>query len=392
LPGTEPSAPPSAASRPRLPALRLALFFAAYFVVIGIILPFWPTWLESRGLTAQEIGLLLALGSWGKLVGNPLFAWVADRIGSMKLPLILITAAALVFYVLFAFADGFWPLFIVTMLSSLCLTSITPLGDGLAIVLAGRHGLHYGRIRLWGSVSFIAAGSGAGWLLTGRSVDLVLLLVIASVGLTLVSCMALPDVGGAPSQRAGAGWLDLLGDRRFVIFIVASGLIQASHAVLYGFATLHWLAAGHDKDTIGVLWAVGVVAEVVLFAAAGGVVGRLGPIWLLVLAGVAGIVRWTIAALSTDLLVLGLIQLLHGMTFGATHLAAMYYLMREVPAGLAATAQGLYGAVAWGAAFGLAMLAAGGLYAAYGGGAFFVMAGMCLAGTAFALILTRGRQ
>ena len=140
------------------------------------------------------------------------------------------------------------------------------------------------------------------------------------------------------------------------------------------------------------MWAIGVVAEVVLFAAAGGVIGRLGPVWLLVLAGVAGILRWTIAALSTDLLVLGLIQLLHGMTFGATHLAAMYYLMREVPAGLAATAQGLYGAVAWGAAFGLAMLAAGGLYAAYGGGAFFVMAGMCLAGTAFALILTRGKQ
>jgi PPP family 3-phenylpropionic acid transporter len=118
----------------------------------------------------------------------------------------------------------------------------------------------------------------------------------------------------------------------------------------------------------------------------------LGPVWLLVLAGIAGMVRWTIAAVSTDLVVLGLIQVLHAMTFGATHLAAMYYLMREVPAGLAATAQGLYGAVAWGAAFGLAMLASGALYAAYGGGAFFVMAGMCLAGTILALILTRGRQ
>ncbi len=392
MPGTEPNAPQDAPPRPRLAALRLALFFGAYFVVIGVILPFWPTWLESRGLTAQQIGLLLALGSWGKLVGNPIFTWVADRIGDSKLPLILITAASLVFYILFAFAEGFWPLFIVTMLSALCLTSIIPLGDGLAMSLVARYGLHYGRIRLWGSVSFIAAGTGAGWLLTGRDVDLVLLLVVASVGVTLVTCMALPDVGGAPSQRPGSGWLSLLADRRFVVFLLASGLVQSSHAVLYGFATLHWLAAGHGKDTIGLLWAIGVVAEVVLFAAAGGVVGRLGPVRLLVLAGVAGIVRWSIAAVSTDLLVLGLIQLLHGMTFGATHLAAMYYLMREVPAGLAATAQGLYGAVAWGAAFGLAMLAAGALYAAYGGGAFFVMAGMCLAGTIFALILTRGRQ
>jgi PPP family 3-phenylpropionic acid transporter len=220
----------------------------------------------------------------------------------------------------------------------------------------------------------------------------VLLLVVAAVGVTLVSCMGLPDVGRAAAQRTGAGWLGLLSSRRFLVFLVASGLIQSSHAVLYGFATLHWLAAGHDKDTIGLLWAIGVVAEVVLFAAGRSVVERLGPIWLLALAGVAGIVRWTVVALSTDLLVLGLIQLLHGLTFGAAHLAAMYYFMREVPAGLAATAQGLYGAIAWGAAFGLTMLAAGALYDAYAGGAFFVMAGMCLAGTAFALILTRGRQ
>ena len=86
------------------------------------------------------------------------------------------------------------------------------------------------------------------------------------------------------------------------------------------------------------------------------------------------------------------LQLLHGLTFGAAHLAAMYYLMREVPPGLAATAQGLYGAVAWGAAFGLTMLAAGALYGAYGGGAFFVMAGMCFAGMVFALMLAGGRQ
>jgi PPP family 3-phenylpropionic acid transporter len=382
----------SSAAAPPLVASRLALFYAAYFVVIGIILPFWPTWLESRGLTAQQIGLLLALGSWGKLAGNPIFTALADRVGDFKRPLILITAAALVFYILFAFADGFWPLFVVTMLAALCLSSIMPLGDGLAMGLVARHGLHYGRVRLWGSVSFIAAGAGAGWLLTGRSAELVLLLVIAAVGVTLVSCMALPEVGSGPVQRPAAGWLGLLANRRFVVFVVASGLIQSSHAVLYGFGTLHWLAAGHDKDTIGLLWAVGVVAEAALFAAGGGVVGRLGPIWLLVLAGIAGMLRWTVAAVSTDLLVLGLIQLLHGLTFGAAHLAAMYYLMREVPAGLAATAQGLYGAVAWGAAFGLTMLAAGALYAAYSGGAFFVMAAMCLAGTAFALILTGDRQ
>jgi PPP family 3-phenylpropionic acid transporter len=388
LPGAEPVAPAASPVLPRLAAPRLALFYAAYFVVIGIILPFWPTWLESRGLSAQQIGLLLALGSWGKLIGNPLFARVADRIGDIKRPLVLIAAAALVFHVLFVLAHGFWPLFAVTLLAAVCLSSIMPLGDGLAMGLVGRHGLHYGRIRLWGSLSFIAAGAGAGWLLAGRSAELVLLLVIASIGITLVCCMALPD-SGAPTQRTGAGWLTLLANRRFVLFVAASGLIQSSHAVLYGFGSLHWLKAGHDKDTIGLLWAAGVVAEVVLFAVGRGLVGRLGPIRLLVLAGVAGILRWTVAALSTDLAVLALIQLLHGLTFGAAHLAAMYYLMREVPPGLAATAQGLYGAIAWGALFGLTMLASGTLYAAFAGAAFYAMAAMCLMGVLCAITLLR---
>jgi PPP family 3-phenylpropionic acid transporter len=157
--------------------------------------------------------------------------------------------------------------------------------------------------------------------------------------------------------------------------------------VLYGFGTLHWLRAGHDKDTIGLLWAAGVVAEVVLFAVGRGAVARLGPIRLLLLAGIAGMLRWVVAALSTDLTVLALIQLLHGLTFGAAHLAAMYYLMREVPPGLAATAQGLYGALAWGALFGLTMLASGSLYAAFAGAAFYVMAAMCLVGVLCALLL-----
>jgi PPP family 3-phenylpropionic acid transporter len=376
---------------PRLAAPRLALFYAAYFAVIGILLPFWPAWLQARGLGAQEIGILLALGPWSKLIGNPLFARLADRSGDIKRPLILAAAAALGFYALFALADGFWALFAVTLLSALCLSAIMPLGDGLAMGMVARHGLHYGRVRLWGSLAFIAAGAGGGWLLAGRSPDLVLPMILAAVGLTLAACVILPDAGRPATPHGEAGWLDLIGNRRFVIFLLASGLIQGSHAMVYGFGTLHWLAAGHGKDVIGLLWAIGVVAEVALFAAGGAVITRFGPGGLLVLAGVAGILRWTVTALSTDLFVLAFVQLLHGLTFGAAHLAAMYYLMRDVPAGLAATAQGLYGAVAWGAALGLTMLSAGALYAAYAGGAFFVMTGMCLAGTAAALILT-GRK
>src|SRR5690606_16104494 len=120
-------------------------------------------------------------------------------------------------------------------------------------------------------------------------------------------------------------------------------LIQASHGVLYGFGTLHWQSAGHAKDTIGWLWAEGVVAEILLFSFGAAVLRRLGSPSLLMLGGVAAAGRWILLGFSTDLPVLVVAQLLHGLTFGATHLAAIDFLGRAAPPGLSATAQSLYG-------------------------------------------------
>jgi len=184
-----------------------------------------------------------------------------------------------------------------------------------------------------------------------------------------------------------AAWLQLLRDRRLLLFIMAAGFIQSSHAMLYGFGSLRWLKAGYGEDAVGLLWAIGVVAEVILFAFGGAIVRQLGPVGLLLLGGVAGILRWMLLALFTSLPVLVLVQLLHALTFAGTHLAAVYFLVRRAPAGLAATAQGLYGAIAWGGLFGLAMLASGTLYAAFAGAAFHAMAAMCLVGVFCALML-----
>ena len=97
----------------------------------------------------------------------------------------------------------------------------------------------------------------------------------------------------------------------FVIFLIAVGLVQASHAAYYGFATIHWRAAGLSDDVIGALWAEGVLAEIVLFAFSGAVVRRLGPVRLLLLGAAAGIVRWAIIGSTTDLVAVAGVQWLH---------------------------------------------------------------------------------
>ncbi len=381
----------SAAER-RSIALRLSFFYVAFFLFVGVALPFWPAWLSARGLSAAEIGFLLSLAPWMKLVGNPITTRLADTTGRTRQVLVAVAFSGMVFYLLFALAHGFWPLLAVTVLAGLSIGALTPLADALTMRMATSHGIDYGRVRLWGSLAFILAGAGAGWLLAGRSPDLILSLVLATLATTVAACMLLPESAPSAHRVSTAGWGRLLLEPGFLLFILAAGLIQSSHAVLYGFGTIHWLAAGYGKDTIGLLWAVGVAVEVVLFAAARRVLHHVGPVGLLLIGGVAGILRWTLTGLTSALPVLFVVQALHGLTFGGTHLGAVYYIARRMPPGLAVSAQGLYGALAQGALFGLAMLGAGALYDALAGAAFFVMAGMCVAGCAAALALLRGNR
>ena len=144
-----------------------------------------------------------------------------------------------------------------------------------------------------------------------------------------------------------------------------------------------------SEATIGWLWAIGVVAEVVLFAAGGRLVARLGPAGLLALAGAAGILRWSVLAFTTALVPLALVQVLHAFTFGAAHLGAMHFIARIAAPEWAASAQGLYTALSTGLIMGAMMLAAGWLYESAGGLGFLVMAGASLGGLLLAATLPR---
>jgi PPP family 3-phenylpropionic acid transporter len=370
--------------------VRIALFYAAVFLVIGVHVPFWPVWLKSRGLGPGEIGLIMSVATWIRAFVPPLLAQVIDRRGERKRPMVALVAATLAAYALFTFAGGFWTILGVTAIAAVCFSAIVPLGENVAMLSARDHGFDYGRVRLWGSLAFILAAVGAGRLLVGRDENLILWLMLATLGLTVVVTAALPEPGAAPAARGGRSpILVLLSRPVFVVFLIVAGLIQASHAAYYGFATIHWRAAGLSDDVIGALWAEGVVAEVVLFAFSGAVVKRLGPTKLLVLGAVAGIIRWGVLGSTADLAALAAVQWLHALTFAATHLGAMHFLARAVPREHSATAQTLYAALGVGVLMGFAMIIAGGVYGAFAGTAFHVMAGLSVLGAAGGIALAR---
>ena len=370
-------------------ATRFSFYYAAVFLAVGIHLPFWPAWLEHRGLSAAEISVILSVGVWIRAFANPLVAHFADRSGAHRKIILISAAGGVVTYALFGLADGFWPLFAVNILASAMFMALIPLGENLASRAAREYRFDYGRVRLWGSIAFILAAYAAGWVVERTGDAATLWMMIAALAAAFLAGFGLPDRKLKTRRSIRFPALILLRRRKFLVFMAAVSLLQASHAALYIFGTIHWRAAGLSNDVIGALWAEGVIAEILLFAFSGAVVARFSPVRLMLLAAAAGIVRWAVLANYTDLGVLIAVQWLHAFTFGAAHLAAMQFMLRTVPESMSASAQSLYSGFAIGLVMGVMMLVTGWLYAGFGGAAFYAMIALSAGGGLIALWLGR---
>jgi PPP family 3-phenylpropionic acid transporter len=371
------------------PALRLAAFYGAVFAVVGIFLPYWPVWLEARGLTATEIGLVLGASFWPRLATNLLIPYWADRLGHHRLLAVGLALATLLGLVLFALAQAFWLYLLAGLITGAAWAAILPIGEAISLQRARQGAIDYGRVRLWGSVTFILlAVSGGAWL-EAADAAIIWTLAMATVAATLVACWTLPEAEPAPIAAAAVPLARLVRLPGLLRLALAAGLIQASHALLYGFGTIHWRAAGHGETAIGALWALSVIAEILLFWWGTRLLSRLPPWQLLALAGALAALRWTMTALWVALPVLAVAQSLHAASFAAAHLAAMHHLRDHMPAALQASAQGVYMALGLAPLFGMLSPLSGWLYGAAGGHAFLVMAALALLGAGLGLGLRR---
>ena len=365
-------------------AFRLALFYAAYFGMIGIMMPFWPVWLSERGLSAPEIGFLIAAATGLRVLTNPLIAQAADRGGERKRLMGLLSGLAIIAFLFFQGAHGFWPILLVTLFFFTFWSATQPLAESLTMLGVGADKLDYGRIRLWGSITFIITSIGLGWFLTGRGADLIYSAALAGIVITFVSCLMLPGYKAPASGPHRLALWPVIRNVRFMVFLFAVGLIQASHAVLYGFGTIHWRSAGYSDGVIGLFWAEGVFAEIILFAFGAYLMRRFGAIGLVLLGGLAGVIRWGAMGVEGGIYWIVIMQSLHAFTFGATHLGAMHFITETVAPSHSASAQAIYAAFVAGIAMGIASFFSGLLYAQFGGQAYFAMAAAAAAGSLIA--------
>lgn len=369
------SADSAAAGSRRSLFFRLSGFYGAFFLLFGILLPFWPVWLDHRGLGPVEIAAIMAAVFWVKVVAHPLVAQFADRRAAGRKLSIVLAILSLATCLALTGAQGFWPIALLAGLFFALHNPILPVMENIALRTVRDAGLDYGRVRLWGSITFILATVATGAFLTGRDPDWVIWIASGSVALIVLACIAMPEAPRTePTARGNP--LGLLARPDFILFVASAGLLQVSHAVYYAFGSIAWRDAGLDESVIGMLWGVGVVAEVLLFAVAGRFARHIGPLGFLTIAAIGGMLRWPLTPLTYDPALLVPLQCLHALTFGAAHLGAMAYLTRAIPDSLGATGQSLYYALTGGVLMGAMMPFAGTLYESHGPLAYNAM-GLC---------------
>jgi PPP family 3-phenylpropionic acid transporter len=267
---------------------------------------------------------------------------------------------------------------------------MTPLIEAATLRATAQGKISYGVARGLGSIAFILANVIGGVAISRYGLDAVIVWALCGLSLTAAASWLGLKPDPAPPQPHPARWSglrQLLANRRFIILVVACGLIQSAHGFYYSFSTLVWRGQEITPEMVGVLWAFGVIVEVVFLWNLSTIERRLTPEALILVGAGAGVTRWLAMGFAPLGLILWPLQALHALTFAAAHVGAMRLLYRDAPEHAAAMAQMLYAGTSAGLLMGMSTLLSGYLYDLGGAVGYWAMAGLALAGGALALLL-----
>lgn len=329
-------------------ARRLSAWYFWYFAFVGVFQPYFSLYLQSLAMSAGRIAVLMSLGQMIRLVAPLFWGWLADHAGQRVKIVVMSTGAALAsFSAVFLTQDFLGLLLSLTVLHFFWSASL-PLVEALTLAHLTDHPEHYGRIRLWGSVGFIFAVLGMGWLLDILPITLLLWVGWALLSGTVVSALLLKEA--VPGAIHTASSLRMVLSQPKVVFLLVAGLFMiAAHGVLYVFYSIHLVAHGYGKTVVGLLWTLGVLAEIIVFLLMPRIAQRVSLRHLLLACFALAVLRFMLIGWQVDSLsVLFFAQCLHGATFGAHHVATMAALNRWFSSGQQARAQAIYGSVAYG--------------------------------------------
>lgn len=366
--------------RAGIPYWRLSAFYFFYYALLGGLAPYWAVYLREQQFGPTEIGQLMAILMVTRLLAPNLWGWLGDM-AHCRLAMVRVGSfLACLFFLGFFWVESFWAYGAFMALFSFFWTAVLPQFEVVTLHnLAGQRE-RYSQVRVWGSVGFILTVTGLGLMLEHLSVrwlPVSLLIVLGLIWLTSMQPLTEPKI---TRQQDGQGFLAIVRQRPVLAFFAINFLLQLSHGPYYTFYSLYLQSAGYGLDVIGLLWCLGVLAEVVLFMFMHRLLVRFSLRAIIGWSMVLTAARWLLVPAWLDSFwLMALVQLLHAFTFGAMHAASIEFVHTRFAGAHQGQGQALYSSLGFGAGGSAGALLSGLLYEMGGGALAFVAAGLASA-------------
>lgn len=354
---------------------KLSSFYFFYFALLGGLAPYWGLFLEDSGFNSIEIAQITSVLMVTKVIAPNVWGWVGDYTGR-RLELVrygsFLTA---VFFLAFYLDDRFWWYVSAMAMFSFFWNAVLPQFEVITLHSLGERRERYSRVRLWGSLGFVASVVLLGVVFDHISIAYLpdfLLVIIIFIGLCSLFNFKQPDHS---IHRVSGGFLSSLKSPLVISFLVINFLLQLSHGPYYTFYSIYMEDLGYDRSVIGILWAIGVVAEVLLFIVMHRLLHKFTLRRIILVSLLLTTIRWVLVGTLSDVLFfVVLAQCFHAASFGAMHAVAIQFVHEYFPACSQGQGQAIYSSVSFGAGGALGAILSGVVVDGYGSGVAFNMA------------------
>jgi PPP family 3-phenylpropionic acid transporter len=343
-----------------------------YFGVLGIFLPFFNLYCYHLGFSGLRIGILSAVRSVALVVFPLIWGALADRLDARRPIYILCNFTSAIIWMLYLFTTDFWPMLTITIFYGTFYAPIISFLEAFTMDLLGREKKSYGRIRAWGSISFIAAVLILGKIVERYSLQIIVVLILTGSLMLAAISTRIPDLQIAKKRRP-SGKAESLLQSRVLVFLFCAFLMLASHSSYYGFFSIHLENLGYGSTFIGVAWALASAAEIFVMIRSDRIFGRFSIESVLIFSFITAALRWLILFLVHSAALILLSQILHAITYGTFHIGSILYIDRQTPAEAKTLGQAVNNAVSYGLGSMVGFFFNGYLYEIYGSFTLFII-------------------
>ena len=303
---------------------RLSRFYFFYYFFVGLFVPYWGLYLQSKSFTAFQIGILLSLFQISRIFAPNFWGWLADHTNKRARWIRLASFIGCLGYIGIFWADSFFLIFLVMMSMSLFTSSTIPLAESLTLShLASTNG-SYSNIRLWGSVGFIIASFFLGILIDRYSVTILVWALLFTQLIILLLSFSIPDKKFELIGDTKRSIFKILKKPEVISLLIGCALMVSSHGLLYNFYSIFLKEQGYSSSLIGILWSIGVIFEIFIFILMPKILSKFNLKEVLLISLFLAVIRFFLIGNYVDILwVLILAQILHAATFGSFHVASV---------------------------------------------------------------------